>query len=60
MPNTVDADTVAAGVDAAKAYANTITIMGITVGDKIPDEDYIGIVTAIVTAVDAYRGGTQI
>lgn len=59
MPD-VDQDVVAAGVIAAKQYAATITFMGLAVGDKITDEEYKGLVTAVVNAVDIYREGTSI
>lgn len=60
MPPTLDKDTVAAGVVAAKEYAATITFMGVAVGSKITDEEYTALVTTIITAVDNYRGGTEI
>lgn len=56
----VDQDEVAAGVIAAKQYAATITYLDISVGDKITDEEYKDLVTAVITAVDSYRNAKGI
>jgi hypothetical protein len=56
----IDQDVIAAGVIAAKKYANTITFMGVDVGGRITDTEYNELVAAVIKAVDDYRSGVSI